>query len=156
MHNFNIFTGAALLWIKSYLTNRTHSVIIDGMRSNPTEIRFGVPQGLVLGPILFSLYVSPLSDIANHHNIMSHFYADDSQLYVSFKNGNPNFTNLEACINSFRQWMAGNMLKLNEDKTELILIGSNHNLSSLPNISILVGNSDIQSTQSVKNSWSYF
>ncbi len=144
-------TGPALLWIKSYLTNRTQSVLINGIRSQPVNPKFGVPQGSVLGPVLFTLYVSPLSDIANQHDVMSHFYADDSQLYVSFKKSNPNLGKLNACINSFRLWMARNMLKLNEDKTELILLGSENNLKVLSSISVSVGDCVIQSSKSVKN-----
>ena len=85
------------------------------------EQNFGVPQGSVLGPILFTLYVTPLADIAEHYDIMSRFYADDSQQHVAFTN--PDLNMFEACIKCFSSWMSRNMLKLNQDRTELILIG---------------------------------
>ena len=71
----------ALEWFVSYLSDRTQFVKLDGSSSESIHL----PQGSVLGPILYSLYMSPLSDIAHQHGMTCHFYADDSQFYVSFK-----------------------------------------------------------------------
>ena len=82
----------------------------------------GVPQGSVLGPILFTLYVAPLSDITEKHSINSHFYADDSQLYVFVdrKSGvDRSILRLETCIQDIRFFMRNNFLKLNDDKSEV-------------------------------------
>ena len=76
--------GKALCWFKSYLENRTQVVNIKGATSCSKDLRCGVPQGSVLGPILYVLYTSPLGDIVRNHGLSCHFYADYTQLYCSF------------------------------------------------------------------------
>ena len=120
--------GSALAWFKSYLSDRAQSVQIENCRSDPIALNFGVPQGSVLGPILFSLYMSPLGDIVRQHQLDHHFYADDTQLYVSFqiKNINDQLSRITACTSDIKKWMLHNLLKPNDDKTEVLLIGSPH------------------------------
>ena len=77
-------SGSALSWISSYLTNRTQSVLVSGKYSDPAHLRYGVPQGSVLGTALFSDYSSPVASLIRSLNIIAHCYADDTQLYVPF------------------------------------------------------------------------
>ena len=77
--------GNALKLIKSYFSSRTQRVQIDNVLSDFANIICGVPQGSVLEPLKFCLYLLPLSAILRYHNIGYHVYADDTQLYVSFK-----------------------------------------------------------------------
>ena len=90
--------------------------------------RFGVPQGSVLEPILYVLYTSPL---VRSHGLSRHFYADDTQPYCSFTlhDQAASVQAIESCLNDIDAWMVANMLKLNRDKTELLVIGPKHKVN---------------------------
>ena len=77
-------SGKALDWFKSYLTGRSQRIKLGNCLSSRSDLSFGVPQGSVLGPLLFILYTTPLSRMISGHTTPHHLYADDSQLYVSF------------------------------------------------------------------------
>ena len=76
-------------WFRSYLSDRTQYVRIQDVSSDVHALPYGVSQGSVLGPLLYSLYISPLGDIARSHGLSYHFYADDTQLYLSFETSSP-------------------------------------------------------------------
>ncbi len=82
-HEFEII-GSALAWIKSYLSGRYQTVYINEASSTKRPLSCGVPQGSVLGPKLFKMYMLALAEIPNHHGIPYHFYADNGQLYIVF------------------------------------------------------------------------
>ena len=83
----------------------------------------GLPQGLVQGPIRF--YNSPLGDIIRKHGLKFHIYTEDCQLYTSFNmSTNEAVSSLKRVINDIREWYTPNMLKLNDDETEMLVIGS--------------------------------
>ena len=119
--------GSTLKWFSSYLMERFQSVKIGSTLSDLQKLLFGVPQGSVLGPLLFSLYTSPLSTlIGKHKGIKFNFYADDSQLYVhlSHMNASAVFDTFNRCLQDVKEWMSASKLKLNPDKIEFILFGS--------------------------------
>ena len=116
-------SGTALSWICSYLTGRTQKVVIDGFESEAVKLTQGVPQGSVLGPVLFTLYTSPLGDICQWHHINFHCYTDDQQIYPSFQlssldSSETCLTSLHNCITDIRLWIKTNLLKLNDSKTK--------------------------------------
>lgn len=117
----------ALSWIKSYLLHRSFTVQYNNNTSNCHTLNFGVPQGSVLGPLLFSMYISPISTIFQDHNISFHCFADDIQLWLPFDHTDQNSTNaaihrIENCLTDLKCWMNSSYLKLNADKTEMIVI----------------------------------
>ena len=119
--------GSALKWFSSYLMERFQSVKIGSTMSDLQKLLFGIPQGSVLGPLLFSLYTSSLSTlIGKHKGVKFHFYADDSQLYLhlSHMNASAAFDKLNRCLQDVKEWMSASKLKLNPDKIEFILFGS--------------------------------
>ena len=119
-------SGKAPDWFKSYLTGRSQRIKLGNCLSSRSDLSFGVPQGSVLGPLLFTLYTTPLSSLISGHAIPHHLYADDSQLYISFSSVNSAaaLNSLESFLASVQSWMSTNKLKLNPDKTEFLLIGN--------------------------------
>ena len=125
--------STALDWFKSYLTDRSQRVTIGSSSSTATPVYHGVPQGSVLGPVLFNVYTTPIADICKKHQVHYHRFADDIQLYVSYNPAESEELNdakrqLIQCIDEIRAWMLLHQLKLNDDKTEFMVLQSSHNM----------------------------
>ena len=136
--------------------DRSQFVNVRGVQSEAHSLPCGVPQGSVLGPVLYLLYTSPLGDIVRRYNMGFHFYADDTQLYLSFNTLNEEdrvctVAQVESCVRDIDHWMASNRLKLNNDKTELLVISSKYQLSRPLLDGISVGGYRISPTDSAKN-----
>ena len=134
-------TGPVLNFIESYLTGRSQCVRAGQASSRHTSCNLGVPQGSVLGPILFSLYTSPIGSIASNFNIALQQYADDTQLFFAATADSlqSNLSRLELCLATLHSWFCSNGLALNGDKSEAITFGTRQKLRNyppLPGISI--------------------
>ena len=147
-------TEAALAWFSSYLSGRSQCVSVNGETSDCYSSPFGVPQGSCLGPLLFSAYASKLFEFIKLHLPNAHAFADDTQLYFSF---NPdNSLNeavhaMEQCIRAIRAWMQADKLKLNQNKTEVMLIGTRQQLSKVNLRSLTVGDTSVAIVNKVRN-----
>ena len=129
--------GTALAWLTSYLTNRTQTVCMGSVSSDSSCCVSGVPHGSVLGPLLFSLYISPVGQIVSDHGISHQQYADDAQLYIGLRRSDTtkSVDRLEACLSALRSWLCFNGLCLNPDKSEAILFGTHQSLRTFATIS---------------------
>ena len=119
-------------------------------------MNFSLPQGSVLGPKFYTMYTTLVSAIGKKHGLEYHFYADDSQLYLSFKPTDhvtraKAILRVEACLKDILSWMQGNMLKQNADKTEVIVFASKRNAGLVNGISVAVGDSNIRPSSCVRN-----
>ena len=136
------------------LSDRTHYVSLSNHCSAFTHEHSGVPQGSVLGPILFTMYIKPLSVIIDSHSIIHHSFADDLQLQMSAPPDKISelLHSIHSCVCDVKAWATANMLLLNNNKIELMLVNSNRtkHLHGLPT-SITVGDAQVPFKQSVKN-----
>lgn len=116
--------GPALAWLRSFVSGRSSYVSVGGTNSPVTLNSTGVPQGSVLGPMLFALYTSPVSKIIDHHSLQYHMYADDTQLYTSLQPSQIDLTAIQLCTNDIHRWYAENGMMLNPTKSEVIAVGT--------------------------------
>ena len=142
--------GVELQWFKDYLSNRQQVVIYDNHRSDNYAVSHGVPQGSILGPVMFLIYIDDLSKVLKHSNIV--MYADDTVLYFS----HGNIKNIEAALSedmsAVAQWLQRNQLVINlkKNKTESMVFGTARRLAKEGNSSlcIKIGSDVIRSTTS--------
>ena len=148
-------TGNALDLFRSYLTGRIQRVVIENAVSGDQELGFGVPQGSVLGPKIYCMYTKPVSDIIQRYGLSHHSYADDTQLYMTMDHSNNNWRDglarIQLCVSEIREWMNQNMLKLNDDKTELIVFTSKYKQDLYNDLSITIGDTVVDCSSQVKD-----
>jgi len=103
LENYVGICGTALAWFKSYLSDHYHFVAVIEEMSHRSQVQYGVPQGSVVGPLLFTLYMLPLGGIIRKHEISFHCYADDTQLYISYETNQ--LTKVTECIADIKNCM---------------------------------------------------
>ena len=148
-------SGTVLKWFKSYLDGRRQKVLVENVCSEPNNLACGVPQGSCLGPVLFVMYISSLYDLISKHLPLVHGYADDHQLYISFrpdtKSTAESVTAMEDCVCDIRRWMLTNRLMINDGKTEVMLVGTPQQLAKITLDGIKVGGENIVPATAVRN-----
>jgi len=114
---------SVLDWVRSFLTDRTQQIAYSGQLSAVQPVRFGVPQGSVLGPLLYFLYTAELALIAACHGLNLHQYADDMQVYVSSvaRNAEAAIACLIVCLVGVEAWLKASRLRLNSTKTGYVV-----------------------------------
>ena len=148
-------TGDTLDWFRSYLTGRKQRVVIEDTVSVDQELGFGVPQGSVFGPKIYCMYTKPVSDIIQQHRLSHHSYADDTQLYMTMDHSNNNWRDglarIQLCVSEIREWMNQNMLKLNDEKTELTVFTSKYNQDLYNDLSKTIDDTVVDCSSQIKD-----
>ena len=146
--------GTALELLKSYLNERSAQLTALGSISDSLPLEYGVPQGSVLGPLLFILYIRKLSNILDSLELKHHIYADDTQLYVHFKENELDQTKarIEQALYQVKIWLSSMSLKLNVEKTNLMVFSPRSKKHEIPyDFRLVVDGSQIQRVNEVKN-----
>jgi hypothetical protein len=146
-------TDTAHRWFTSYLAGRSLRVRCGATESELTAMLCGVPQGSVLGPLLFVLYTADLQRLIEQHRLMPHLYADDTQIYGFCRPDNVKelTQRITDCVAEVTSWMCSNRLQLNVDKTDLIWCTSSRRMSQLPTTSLPLGGFNIVPSTSVRD-----
>uniref|UniRef100_A0A803TWX2 Reverse transcriptase domain-containing protein n=1 Tax=Anolis carolinensis TaxID=28377 RepID=A0A803TWX2_ANOCA len=115
--------GTALQWLQAFLEGCSQLVKLGDTCSDPWPLTCGVPQGSILSPTLFNIYMKPLGEVIQSFGVRCHLYADDTQLYYSFPPKSKEAPRiLDQCLAAVLAWMRVNKLRLNPDKTEVLQV----------------------------------
>ena len=152
LENLFCIKSKSFRWITFYLSNRYQTVCINGELSKPVLMKFSVPQGSVLGPKYYTMYTKPVGSICRNHGLVHHFYADDLQLYLSFRPTDKvahteALFRVDSSLNEIVARIHDNMLKLYTDKTEVIVFASQR----ISNVIVTVGETNIEASSCVKS-----
>lgn len=134
-------------WFQSYLSNRSQTVGINSSLSDFDNVSIGIPQGSILGPLLFTIFVNCLPSNLDCKTVM---YADDTSLMCKGKSDIDIQNKLELCLHHIANWFKANKLTLNVDKTKLMIVGTNHMLDKLNNINVKYDGNDIERVEEFK------
>ena len=140
--------AGVLDWCRSYLLNRSQSTLANNVRSARCLIDFGVPQGSVLGPLFFILYVNDLQDALR--GVKVQLYADDTVLYIS--NSNPVIakTRMQVNLKRLYNWCRCNKLTLNPSKTKMMTFGTRHSVKKTKDLKLFLAGKEIQKVSTFK------
>ncbi|CAB4032478.1 Hypothetical predicted protein [Paramuricea clavata] len=138
-----------LMLLKSYLSDRSQKCQVNGELSTLKYLKYGVPQGSILGPLLFLIYINDLPNCLQHST--ARMFADDTNITVSGKSIKEAEVAVNVDLNNIREWLLSNRLSLNLVKTEYLLIGSRHNINTLEEQPrVFIGDEPIKGVQVTK------
>ena len=149
-------SGTAYEWFHSYLHDRSSRVYVKGSYSTSVQLKYGVPQGSVIGPMVFTYYTQAIGHIIRKHRLQYHLYADDVQLVLAFDPDQPGdaacgLFKLSCCIRELQLWLTRNKLKLNMAKTEFFIASSAHHYKKLNHLTLCLDDLQIPVSPSIKN-----
>ena len=146
-------SGAMLDWIRSYITEREQFVKLGIQCSRRVHCESGVPQGSVLGPTIFALYISPVAAVIEDFGFKHHQYADDTQLFISLDRSNTQnaIESTRDISDMVQRWFQENGLLLNPDKSEAILLGTGQRLASIELRSVDIAGAQIELSANIKS-----
>jgi len=152
---FYCLGGTVLSWFQSYLDGRIQFVRRSRSASAPALVKFGVPQGSVLGLILFQLYTADLLKLIEKHNLHAHAHADDTQIYGFCLPSDATKLQMQvpACIDEVALWMQSNRLHLNTAKTEILWCATNQRQHLIPQTPTRIGDDYITPAASIRTIW---
>ena len=141
------------MWFRSYLSGRTQYVRCGSSRSSTTYLVCGVPQGSVLGPVLFVLYTVDLVSLIESHSLSPHLYADDTQVYGSCLPAAVDALSvtISECSADVASWMRSNRLQLNSDKTEVMWCTTDRRQHQLPTAALPIDGVPVDPVSSVRD-----
>ena len=140
--------GKAYNWIKSYLENRLQYVSFNDNYSSKLPITCGVPQGSILGPLLFILYINDIANISS--DILPILFADDTNLFFKGSNLQSVIDKINSELIKINEWLKANKLSLNTDKTNFMIFSSSTHNDVMTNANVKINNTDISRVYSTK------
>ena len=138
--------GCAHKWFSSYLTDRQQFVTYNGMKSQNQVIKCGVPQGSILGPLLFLIYINDLATVCK--NTFPILFADDSNLFISGRDSDLIMKTLNEELKEISLWLKANKLSLNIKKTHFMIFSSKN--KAHPNVYINIDGETISENSKTK------
>ena len=141
------FADTPVNWLESYLTNRTQVTAIRNVYSSAKPVHIGVPQGSVLGPLLFIIYVNDLPSCIKLCNVS--LYADDTAVYFS-SDVSVVEDKINSDLKSLSRWLNENLLTLNKTKCKFVIFGSNQKLAKINKISLRINGCQVDAEDSFK------
>src|SRR5437867_11982760 len=142
LHHYGI-RGVMLSWFKSYLTNRMQYVNVNGHRSSSDHITYGVPQGSVLGPLLFLIFINDIGFL-NLSNLKPKLFADDTNAFVHSLSLTDLAAKSQNAMDNLAEWITANKLSINYDKTCYIVFSPKHSRSDDLNLNLTLNQLSIK------------
>ena len=141
-------TGTAHDWFSSYLSNRKQQVCVNGQLSSPSTVTMGVPQGSILGPLAFIIFINDLPSAIKHSEV--HMYADDTVIFLGSDKPDYISKRLSSDLNAINDWFTKNHLSLNVSKTKFMIYGTNALKKRFSNLRLDVGGELIERVHNFK------